>query len=1131
MARGWRIGRGPGAIRAVAAGGIALLAMAASARVVSYPAEGNWGSFRIVPGGGWIWIDRADGSHVGFVGATPDGEKYTRYLVVSNSADCLHIDARAAFAAGADGVTLYTADLPLDLASGNDSLTGKVTWQGPCGLRMRDILIGERTDGSGWNEGFEYTAGYRRRRTTEHTFAVPAVRKVYHRIDILDPGGGDGHPDEFRLYGIRTGDYAELATPRPVRRPPRLLFAASFDEGLAAETAGGEARPVRTNAVTRVPGKRGMAVRLSQSARSTLGWKAGGNVDPVCGTLAFWFRKNWKSSDAWRTLFFCPGADVRGGGTIDFWYLNDTLRLDRHDLDHWHEYILPEWIPPDRQEWNHYVFTWDEEATKFYVNGRAVPDWADKTRADDYSPLRAALADVDLHRFDRRKRSFANFYLGSKADGSCAQDGDFDELKVWSGAMTPAEVRRMAKAEGVRTEASPPAVTVGANPYEGPTNAVPGTIANRRRVRTIRPAADVFAAAQFASVGTTTKKTLGGVGYLEAGTRANDRFAIRLALDAAKPLYLIEVDYPDDAVRTAEFLVQRSQRSAGDYTLQSGVFCGAEYPVSHTIRTERYVYWTSAADATFIATTLRANEPAAVAEIRLYEVVDGRLPAACPPAAVAASVRFRHFVSYWEDPAFAQCFAAPGATPAALAATIDRFAAYMKFCGQDVLSFPACFYGGRIGADGYDPRQLAPGHLEAFYRKFDAEGLLLVPSINQQVVPTDTRAVTRTAMLDGSLHPTAIAIHGTGKPNWGGWHGTPPNFNVAHPEVRQAFVDEVRRLAQEGKPHPSFQGVALHLAMVNPLWFGSIECGYNDYCIEAFEREMKVKVRGEGEAWRSPLRGKMYYESIVGDQELYAQWVDWRCDVVTDFYATLAQTLAAARSDLRLWINVVLDWPPDAAGFGTEAHRLRTLREAGIDPGKIAARVPGAVLGLTGYPANWRRWVEGRCDAHGLSASVRAQARDWSVSPRHFATIRGAASPWAHFHDTYWENAVGARRVGADVLSNAWLDETAWRVSALHPCGAHALASFAAALAGADAQVLSCGGFLVGTLGFEPELAAFMREYRKLPAVRFADLPAPEGYVLRTAVAGGRRWTYRLKLAYPYTLEVRSQPIAREGNE
>ena len=1086
---------------------------------VIYPETGRWDAFRVVAGGGWTWIDRLDGSHVGFVGATPDGDRYTKFLVVSNSHDCLHVDARAAFAAGASGVTIYTDDLPLGLASGNGALTAKVEWEGPCGMRMRDILIGEKTDGSGWNEGFEYTSGFLRKRTTEHTFNVPSVKKVFHRIDILSPGGGDGHLGEFRLYGIKTGDYREIATPRPRYSPPKLVFSASFDSGFAAEFSGGGAEPSVTNGLERVEGRKGPGVRFRQDARSTLGWPARGNVNPVRGTLAFWFRKDWVASDRWRTLFFCPGADVRGGGTIDFWFLNDTLRLDRHDLDNWHEYILPDWFPREKDEWNHYVFTWNEEATKLYVNGHAVPDWGDLTQADDYSPMRAALKDVDIHLFERRKGSFTNFYLGSRTDGSCAQDGILDELKIWSGAMTPAEVRALAKDEGVRLDEDPFEVSLGKNPYEGVLAAHPGRLEGLKLVRTVRPAEEKFDKTCFSSVGTSMKKSLDGVSYLETGLRANDRFAIRFTLDSKKPLYCFEVDYPDDRVRTAEFLVQRSAHPAGDYTLQTGVFCGGEYANSGKIRTERYLYWTKDSDVTFIATALRVNEPAAVAEIRLYEVPDSKLPVAVSDS----STKLRHFANYWEDPAFVHDFAVDGSTPATLSDMIDRFAAYMKFCGQDLLSFPACFYGGRIGKDGYNPRHLPPGCLEAFCRKFDREGLFLVPNVNQQVVPMDAGLVTRETMSDGSLHPTEVSIHSTGRPNWGGWHGTPPNFNIAHPNVQKAFLSEVKELAQEGKPHPSFCGVALHLAVLNPMWWGSIENGYNDYCIDAFEKEKNVKVRGAGETWTGPLRGKAYYEKITGDAQLCEQWIAWRCEVVAEFYAKLAKTLTDARGDLKLWINVVLDWNPEAPDFGTDGSRERLLREAGIDLRLLAAKVPNLVLGLTGCPANWRRWAEDRCEQHRLPQPIRNKVRDWSVTPRHFETIRDAARPWGHFHDVYWENAVGAQRVGADVLSTDWLNETPWRVSSLHPCGAHALAAFAAALAGSDAQVLSCGGFLIGTLGCEPELAAFMREYRKLPAVKFKDVPAPNGYVVRTAVVDGTIWTYKLKTGYPYTLEVTNE--------
>ena len=93
------------------------------------------------------------------------------------------------------------------------------------------------------------------------------------------------------------------------------------------------------------------------------------------------------------------------------------------------------------------------------------------------------------------------------------------------------------------------------------------------------------------------------------------------------------------------------------------------------------------------------------------------------------------------------------------------------------------------------------------------------------------------------------------------------------------------------------------------------------------------------------------------------------------------------------------------------------------------------------------------------------------------------------------------------------------------------LGAYAAALEGCDAQALSCGGFLIGTLGMEAPLARWMREYRKLPAVKFRDLPSPKGWVFRTADCDGRRWTYKLKTGYPYTLLVASEPLTPDGKK
>ena len=1065
----------------------AALAGSVAGTVQIFPSSGGWSDVSIRRGGGWTWVETADGSHVAHFCAVPNSDALTPLIVASNTASALHLDVRPAFAAGATGVSIYLSDLDLSEISGNDSVTALVDWEGPCGMEMRNLLIGDRTDGKGWNEGASFTSGYCRRRTSEHTFNVPTMKNVFHRIDVLSAGEGGGVPGEFRLYGIRTGSFAELGTDRPVRSSaPRLLFHASFDRDAMADFACGEAAPVRAEGIAFVPGRKGRGVRFESGKSSVLSWKCRGNIDPRQGTVAFWLKREWTAADRWRAMFFCPGADRRGGGALNFWNLNDQIRLDRHDLDNWHDSILSDWIPPVGNDWCHYIFTWDGQATRLYMNGRAVPGWADETKADDYSPSRAALKDVVIHAFNRPKGSFSRFYLGSQ-DGRYPQDGIFDELKVYSQAMTSREAFELAKDEGAKVTEDPVAVPIAANAYVSAAREKVGTPAGLKLVDRVRPAVDVLAPDRFAKVGEVAKKTLNGVDYLEAGARQDDRFAVRFSVDPKKPLHCFEVDYPDDAKRTAEFLVQRTRRPVNDYTLQSGVFCGDEYPTSGRIRTERYVYWTSDADVTFIATTLRENAPAAVSEIRLYEVTDASLPAAIADAAPSSrsETPLRSFANYWEDPAFFADFGTDGTSAAAISDQIDRFAAYLKFCGQDTLFFPACFYGGRIGENGYNPRPLPCGYLESVCSKFDREGLSFVPTINQQVVPLASNFVTRASMSDGSLHPTEIAILSTGKPNWGGWHGTPPNFNVAHPNVQAEFRRLVRELATEGRPHPSFKGVALHLAQVNPLWWGSIACGYNDYNIDAFTKATGVRVP-IGRTDR--LRGREYAKWISANAR--EKWIAWRCQVVADFYRSLADELRTIRADLRLWVVAL----PDST--------LTDFREAGFDPA-VLKTVEGLVVGGTGYPAELRRFP-------GEKMTSTDFTRDYG---------------WAHFHDMYWENAVGARRTGREVLSNDWLDETRWRVSALHPCGENALRPYAEALAKADVKAFSCGGFLIGTLGMEPELAAFMREFRKLPAVDFTDAPSPDGWVVRRARIADCNWEYRVQTVAPYRLEVLAEKM------
>lgn len=1106
--------------------GALLGAPRAEAAVQKFPGKGAWANVTVSRDEDWVRVKSAAGETLAQVTALGGNGHYGAVLVVSNTVDALHVDPRPAFAAGASHINIYLKDLDPAPLSGNRSVVAKIAWEGAQNMKMRDLLFARRPDGSEWHDEKRFEAGWRRKRVSEAVFNVPEATRVFHRIDIMSPGDEKDATGLFKLYGVETGDWADIGSRRPVRKnKPKLVFSASFDDGFAAERAGGDAAPVKTNGVELVEGRRGRGVRFSREARSDLAWRVKGNLNPARGTVAFWLKRENPESGDWRTLFFCPGAQKRGGGTLNFWCLGKAIRLDRHDLDRHEQYVYPNWKALG-DGWHYYAVTWDGERTILYIDGRPTPQHMDEKHNDDWSPMRAALKAARLLEFARDMKAFKFFHLGSQA-GDWPQDGVFDDLKIWSEALTAEEVRRLAIREGADPDPERIAANKGPNRYEAPAGKIPGRLTNLKLVRRIRPAVDPLDASQFASVGQLATNHLDGVAYLETGKRPNDRFAVRMAVDVSKPFYVIEVDYPDDTYRGMEFIVQRTHDTYGDYTLETGVFCGDEYRPSGKMRTEQYVYWTSSPDIAFIATAISGNAPAAVAEIRLYESLDGRLPAAVPetPAAPGATPR-RSFANYWEDPAILYDFGTNFRVPSTFGDMVDRYAAYMKYCGQDILAFPACFYGGRIGENGLWTRDLPAGYLEAFMARFDDEGLSVVPTINQQIVPVSDGLVTRKTMSDGSLHPTSISIHSTGLPNWGGWHGTPPNFNVAHPDVQKEFLRIVKNLAEEGKSHPSFKGVALHLPTLNPMWFGSIESGYNDYCIDAFGKATGIKVPCDR---KDPLRGKAYAEWLKANA--YDAWVAWRCDVVADFYAKLAKTLSDARPDLRLWLNPIPVWNAAPENLADPGYTRKILLEAGFDAEKIAAKVPNAVIGLTGLPAWWRHESQYSARLRNLPDGERAKVRDWSVSAERFAQLRDLPAPWAHFHDIYHETAVGGVRTGKDVLSNDWLDETRWRVSTQHPAGAWALAPYAAALAGADAQALSCGGFLIGTLGMEAPLARWMREYRKLPAVKFSDLPSPEGWVFRTADCDGRRWTYKLKTGYPYTLQVTSEPLAGAGKK
>jgi len=925
---------------------------------------------------------------------------------------------------------------------------------------------------------------------------------------------------------------------------PLLLFHATFDGTLVAKVAHGAAEPVETNGLTFVAGRHGRALFFSEEAKSRLAYRSAGNVDPTRGTFSCWVKRDWREKNRlgfrdgspyhahFRTLFsLAPekGPYVPGDGSVKFWWRTDTFRWDRGDAAETCRTFAERLTPYRTNTWEFLTCTWSERNCSVYLNGIPVGGLGDSA-----TPLQTALIPKLVYAdesFPTLKKMLVGYGVGPR---DCPLDGAVDDLRVWDAPMTDDEVRALAAAEGVDISACmsvwdapwrdpktppPPNAALAAHPA-----AVPGVLENLELVCDVSPAeiAKSGDASRFRAAGAWRTGTCDGLAYLEAGPKKTDRWALRFKLDASVPLWCFEVTYPDDRARTCDFIVQNAVFPFGDYGLNAGVETGLEHPVSGKNATKRFLYFrrpvagARMGEFAFIAMTGGEDEPAAVSRIRVYAVRDGRLPATAVDEPKPVNGRRRHFALWFEDPAIMHDFGTEGEKgerdPKLL---IDRIAAYMKFTGHDLFVYPGVWYMGPIG-DRYMPRNHPTHYLREVCRRFDRDGLGFVASINQQRFLDISVPLTRAGLSDGSLHATPISVHATGLPNWGGWHHTPTYYNIAHPKVQEILLREVAGLCAECRDHPSFRGVALDdFNAICVTWWGNIDAGYNDYCIEAFEKATGVKVPVDR---TKPLRGRDYAKWLKANA--YRQWVDWRCDVVTDLYRRAADVVRASRPDLMLYVAAAPAWlsgsvrrtdlaEPDATD--------RMLKEAGIDGAKLG-KIHNLAFGPMSMPAFWRDELR---NYKPVLPNGRELVRDLDETPGHYASARLTSYPFAQFHDSYYESPVGAanrvgRRAGDGRLRGGWLNETNWRVTSMAASGREVLRPYAKALKYGDLFMFAKGGFLMGTLGDEPVLAPFMQAFRTLPAVRFEDLPGvgTEAVRVRTATVDGVQWFYAVNTGF-----------------
>ena len=1032
----------------------------------------------------------------------PKGD-FLKDISIALAEDGLVVDAGAAFKRGLRKLVLNSSGLDRAPLEGRDcALQARLT--GPIGSDLSLYYEGHGPKPVGHYYRSVPVRPRGKLRTYSLVTDVPTgLGELHVRFDILRQPAGK----PIRIESFRCGPEAELkATVHKKHVKPELLFKADFEGTADATFAKGAAKPLEARGLAYAPGVDGEAVRLTAQAKSLLKYAVKDNVDPDRGTVAMWVKREWNFAAAkqpWRSLFAFawPGDaahDRVGSGALWFWFFGTVLRADQSDAEDRYKTTS---VPTDGA-WVHLVYEWDEEGVRLFVNGKSRTN-----KSDGASPLAEALRVAQLVLCDRGE--FKDFTVGSRGEAE-RLDGLVDDLRIYSAPLGDAAVKALWREHAPKAQAEPPPPDYaklfapdGPNAFETAPVApggVPGELELVEEVKLDRAGVErLKAAARFNAVGKSDFRQLGGAPYFELGPAAGNRAAVRFHLATNAPLYCFEFDYPDDAKRTADLIVQPCR--GGDYVMQVGYAAGDEYPNTGRMLVHRCLYWAHAPEVAVVLMTAREGAPAALGAIRLYRVKAGALPVAAVNEPKPNREGWRRTVAlYFEDPAVGYDFGLPGAeiaTPAGVGRLIDRVAAKMKYTGENLFAYPGAWYHGLIGED-YNPRNHAPDFLRAWYEKFGREGLGVIPTVNPNTMPVEEGLITRETMSNGALHPSEISIHDTGKPNWGKWHDTPPNFNFHHPKVQAHIEGILDALVAQGKDYPAFKGVCLHLTRHNLLWFGDEIAGYNDYTVKAFADACGVAVPFAAFADK-PLRGKDYAAWLRAN--CWEKWIQWRCDQVTGFYARQAKKLAAARPDLKLWVNSFVPANVNHPDFTDPDYMTAANRRCGLDGPALTAAAPNVILCQTLVPADYR-WR--RPEAYGRPGAA-AHQRVIDTLPGFYALLDGAAYPWVNHHDRYWESAIG--RTGGS-LSCAWMDECAWRVSTINPSGRNALRHFAVPLRYHDVLGLSKGGFLIGTYGMEEVLVPFVRAFRALPAVTMADVGRVGDVVARQADFDGRSYFY-----------------------
>lgn len=639
------------------------------------------------------------------------------------------------------------------------------------------------------------------------------------------------------------------------------------------------------------------------------------------------------------------------------------------------------------------------------------------------------------------------------------------------------------------------------------------------------------------TVGITTPSIVrkSGLVYRETAAQRGSFFGYRIKFKHPGSLYLLELDYPDDAQREIEVSV--SDRTGMHSQSGVGAETGGRFYNTGKMQTLSWPHMADAGVHSLNVVCSKTGQKAAASAFRIYRI-KGALPSigagtgrmfGIHTERCAEGSGFSQNLGFDRDPRLAE--GRPKAVRLSLLQrfirdlawmqeTCEQYVQYLKFAGQNT-HIIGCYQYDENNTSFTHPYETDTARLPYCLKSIlanalDANGISFYAGIQWSKFRYLTTSANDAQVAGGQ--DTIWMVDAEGK-QFNRYHYCVPNW--LHPRNRTHFADLMKETADKFRGLPHFRGVHYLLGdaqkapyylpafAVYPDYDEPFRLSYDDASFALFEKDTGVRLDVAGD---DPARfGKR--RDLVMQPELKDKFVAWRCQKVHDFLADGLKVLKTVRPDLQ-FMSI---YPAEASAFWKYwAHCGRPFKDVTRDLG----------LDLDLLKQTDDLWL-GRWTISWRSGGASQDPYCWipEVLPEVTSAYDRKTHRYVLVRTSWDENAIAApgviygNRNPAYLLDGDWVVSHQSRVRALlQPSGVHAREGFMQALVSADPEALMYG-FNDANLnvGHEQEIRTFARVYTHLPAEKFdtaLDTGFDSNLVIRTLTKDGQSYLYVVNPGY-----------------